>query len=399
MTWSLSQFRAGDLIEVRSKEEVLATLDEDGCLDGMPFMPEMLPYCGRHFRVSAVAHKACDTARQTWKNRRLQATVHLAGLRCDGSAHGHCEAECNLFWKDAWLKRVGSSRRLPQTPGFHATTNAASGCTEMHLLANTRLTSDLDDADRPYSCQATRLFDASEPLAWWDPRQYVFDVLTRNCSVGRVFRVLWLASIRWFLPRTPFGYNLFQRFANWMHRVLAGRTLPSLNAKITRGATTPSERLNLQPGELVRIKPQSEIEKTIDQSSRNRGLSFDVEEMAPYCGRLFRVHKSVTKIIHEATGNMRHMKQPCIMLEGVVCQGEYAKCRLNCQRAIYSYWREIWLERVYEPALMDAGTHERTKLAIMTANGSNGDSALPIVCQPERVHQRDSLQRTQTSQV
>ena len=34
------------------------------------------------------------------------------------------------------------------------------------------------------------------------------------------------------------------------------------------------------------------------------------------------------------------------MLEGVVCNSEYATGRLNCPRAFPSYWREIWLERV-----------------------------------------------------
>jgi hypothetical protein len=34
------------------------------------------------------------------------------------------------------------------------------------------------------------------------------------------------------------------------------------------------------------------------------------------------------------------------MLEGVVCNAEYARSRLNCPRAIPSYWREIWLDKV-----------------------------------------------------
>src|SRR3977135_4427381 len=104
MTWKLSRFRAGDLVEVRSEEEILATLDQYGCLDQMPFMPEMLQYCGRRFGVCAVAHKTCDWLVHRGTSRRLQATVHLANLRCDGSAHGGCEAECTLFWKDEWLK-------------------------------------------------------------------------------------------------------------------------------------------------------------------------------------------------------------------------------------------------------------------------------------------------------
>ena len=58
MTWKLSRFRTGDLVEIRSKEEILATLDQHGCMDGMPFMPEMLQFCGKRFRVSAVAHNS-----------------------------------------------------------------------------------------------------------------------------------------------------------------------------------------------------------------------------------------------------------------------------------------------------------------------------------------------------
>jgi hypothetical protein len=38
--------RIGELVEVRSAEEILATLDENGEPDGLPFMPEMLAWCG-----------------------------------------------------------------------------------------------------------------------------------------------------------------------------------------------------------------------------------------------------------------------------------------------------------------------------------------------------------------
>ena len=42
---------AGDWVEVRSKEEILATPDKNGRLDGMPLMPQMLEYCGQRFQV------------------------------------------------------------------------------------------------------------------------------------------------------------------------------------------------------------------------------------------------------------------------------------------------------------------------------------------------------------
>ena len=60
-TMGISKFRVGDWVEVRSREEILRTLDDDGRLDGMPFMPEMFAYCGTRFRIFKGAHKTCDT--------------------------------------------------------------------------------------------------------------------------------------------------------------------------------------------------------------------------------------------------------------------------------------------------------------------------------------------------
>ena len=64
-------------MEVRSKEEILRTLD-GGALDGLPFMPQMFDYCGQRFRVFRRAHKTCDTVNKTG-GRRMEATVHLEG--------------------------------------------------------------------------------------------------------------------------------------------------------------------------------------------------------------------------------------------------------------------------------------------------------------------------------
>lgn len=53
--------RVGDRVEVRSKEEILATLDSNGRLEGLPFMPQMFEYCGQGFQIFKSAHKTCDT--------------------------------------------------------------------------------------------------------------------------------------------------------------------------------------------------------------------------------------------------------------------------------------------------------------------------------------------------
>lgn len=353
MSWRLSRFRAGDIVDVRSIGEILATLDQDGCLDGMPFMPEMVQYCGKRFRVGAVAHKTCDMVGELGTCRRLQATVHLAGLRCDGLAHGGCQAECNLFWKDEWLSAVGDDGRRLAQPGSKKGEHVL--CTEAQLMARTRQAAHAPEEELRYSCQATRMYRATQPLAWWDARQYIFDVVTGNHSARRVLRVLILASLRRILPRVPIGYRIAMKFNDWMHLWLSGRPSPSLNAGVPDGVQTPTGRQDFRRGDYVRVKLQKEIEQTLNQKSRNRGLLFDAEEMAPYCGRVFKVRQPVTDIIEEQTGRMLRMKEPCIMLDGVVCKAEYARNRLNCPRAIPSFWREIWLERVEDAQRPNGG--------------------------------------------
>ena len=101
----MTKFRAGDLVEVRSREEILGTLDKNGQLEGLPFMPQMFQYCGKRYRVYKRAHKTCDTINPI-AGRRLADGIHL-NLRCDGKAYGGCQAACLIFWKAAWLKPVG----------------------------------------------------------------------------------------------------------------------------------------------------------------------------------------------------------------------------------------------------------------------------------------------------
>src|SRR5678816_2689830 len=87
-----AKLAVGDWIEVRTKEEILRTLNERGQLEGLPFMPQMFKYCGKRFQVYRRAHKTCDTVNQTG-GRRMADTIHLE-LRCDGAAYGGCQAGC-----------------------------------------------------------------------------------------------------------------------------------------------------------------------------------------------------------------------------------------------------------------------------------------------------------------
>jgi hypothetical protein len=239
----------------------------------------------------------------------------------------------------------------PQSSNGKPLSHSTSSIEEL-LAAKTQLPV-IANGDEPfYSCQATKLFDATEELAWWNLRQYMLDVTTGNHTLGRVLKVLWLSWLRqpWRLVRhIPVIRRPYAAFNEWMHQLFTGREAPYLFKTVKPCEKTPTGRLDLKPGEWVRVKSKSEIEATVNNKGLNRGLSFDPEEMAPYCGRVLRVQRSVTKILDEMTGKMLQMKQPCIILEGAICNADYARCRLNCPRAIPSYWREIWLERVDVP--------------------------------------------------
>ena len=134
-------------------------------------------------------------------------------------------------------------------------------------------------------------------------------------------------------------------FYDTFYPLWRGTPFPRKHGIIPDGQPTPAQTLNLQAGELVRVKSHDEILKTLNPANRNRGMFWDAEEV-PYCGGTYRVLRRVDKIINEKTGKMLHMKTPCVILDGVICQSRFSDHRMFCPRSIYSYWREIWLERV-----------------------------------------------------
>jgi hypothetical protein len=343
---SKRKLKVGDWVEVRSSAEILKTLDSKGELEGMPFMPEMFAFCGQRFHVYRRAHKTCDTVFPT-RSRRVDRAVHLE-TRCNGSAHGGCQAGCLIFWKEEWLKPVHNDSqagdpalvKLPTPESVAPTT----GCTE----ADVHRAAQVADAgcDGPiYACQATRLPYATADLAWWEVRQYLEDWSSGNVSMGRILSGL-IYSAYYQVSQAGIGLGRIMRwFYDKCHPIWAGTPFPRKAGRLREDEHTPTQTLDLQPGELVRVKSHDEILRTLNVNNRNRGLYFDAE-MVPYCGGTYRVLKRVTRVLNEKTGKMQELNNPCIVLEGVICQARYSDCRMFCPRSIYPYWREIWLERV-----------------------------------------------------
>lgn len=322
--WGL---KVGDVVEVRTLEEIGATLDQDGELDGLPFMPEMATFCGRRLTVHKVASKSCDNINRTGM-RRMRDAVHLTESRCDGSAHGTCENRCSLYWKEQWLKPVDVDEPPAASPD-------AGHRDLLPLLVEKSQRAPFDDGEPRYACQATEMLRATpEALPLKKLGQYRDDISSGNAGVLAVVRA--------------FAVGIFNRYQDLSRRLLPARLRfrgglhwRFLEGRVLSGRT-PTQTLDLQPGELVRIKSREEILATLDHNLLNRGMGFEAE-MSRFCGRTARVKARATRCIDERTGRMLTMKNPCIILEDIVCEGAFTA---NCPREFVCWWREIWLERL-----------------------------------------------------
>ncbi len=157
-------------------------------------------------------------------------------------------------------------------------------------------------------------------MVWTEPVPYP----------NRAYKLLWQLWTRG--PRDALGIAVVRA-----RRFLSDRRR-STPASPSR-TCSPAEVLNLQPGERVRVKSESEILAMLDSCGKSKGLAW-IPCMSQYCGKEYRVYKRVEKIILESTGEIRKARNT-VLLEGVICDGLY-----GCDRSCFPFWREVWLERV-----------------------------------------------------
>jgi hypothetical protein len=291
----------GATVMVRSWAEISRTLDTSGSLDALPFMPEMLPYCGRSFTVSRRLERTCEELEGGM--RRIQNIVLLEDLRCTGEAHGGCHKGCMIFWKEAWLT----------VPAKQPPAQTADGAPDGPVLCTKH--------SEGYFCQSTELLNASAAMPAWDLRSYYRDIRSRTYTPLELLRIV--------------AFALYLRFRRMItgksYRVLQGHQNP-----------TPTDSLDLKPGEWVTVKSKQEIEDTLDSSGKNQGLAFTVE-MLPFCGKSFRVLRRLERMVLEPTRELIPMKNT-VLLEGATCDGCHI-LRGGCPRENFHFWREIWLRR------------------------------------------------------
>jgi hypothetical protein len=155
----------------------------------------------------------------------------------------------------------------------------------------------------------------------WDIRQDLRPVFAGNVTVG-AFCVAMLTRL----------FNA----AQWLRR---GAGHPSWD--LGPGESVRPIAQSLAPGDTVRVLPMTDIAPTLNDKGRHRGLWFD-RDMIRHCGRRYVVLRRVDRIIDDATGQMRELKTPSLVLDGVEASGEFLRF---CPQHEYPLWREAWLTR------------------------------------------------------
>jgi hypothetical protein len=97
----------GELVKVKSREEILATVDEFGSNRGMVFHAEMMPYCGKSFSVKQRLHKIINEKTGQLLELKNSCLV-LEGVGCHGryAPPLSCPRECFPYWREIWLERL-----------------------------------------------------------------------------------------------------------------------------------------------------------------------------------------------------------------------------------------------------------------------------------------------------
>ncbi|MFX0134315.1 MAG: hypothetical protein ACFFDN_11790 [Candidatus Hodarchaeota archaeon] len=101
------QLKAGDLVRIRSREEIQKTLNRWNQLKGCAFMEEMWHYCGTTQRVRKPVRVFLDE--RNYLVRRSNHIFILENVICEGTIDfGPCDRSCFFFWREEWLEKIAN---------------------------------------------------------------------------------------------------------------------------------------------------------------------------------------------------------------------------------------------------------------------------------------------------
>ena len=107
-----SRFEPGTWVRVKDEAQIKATLDRNGKLRGLAFVPQQWATCGQVHRVAARVRRIRD---DHGVMRAINTTVRLDEIDCGGERHepAGCGRHCPLFYRDEWLEPVPAPKSAP----------------------------------------------------------------------------------------------------------------------------------------------------------------------------------------------------------------------------------------------------------------------------------------------
>ncbi len=321
--------KPGELVRVRSAQEIFATLDERGTLDGLPFMPEMLKYCGRTLPVDAARGRDLRRRRARASHARHRAPAQhplrrVLPWRLPGRVPHVLEGGL-----------AGARPRTPARPRRGSWTSSEQAFVDETLAPATRVPREGERRSRPVSLPGDRHqagFEATAPARGRPiqagPAQLdASEALRRPVHPGDQ-RV---AGIQ---PQAPAEVDCGS----------PGRSgSRSCSASSRRAQTPKGEPLNLQPGDLVRVKSKREIVATLDKANtqpRPELRSRDGEVLRPHRPRPHAESPGSSK---RRTGRWSRSSPTASSSRA---SSAPATSTSSARAASTHYWREIWLERI-----------------------------------------------------
>jgi len=128
----------------------------------------------------------------------------------------------------------------------------------------------------------------------------------------------------------------------------SGQSPCSPSAEVERERLETIPPLDLKVGERIRVKPLSEIKKTLNHEGRYEGLGFMDVVMEKFCGQVFTVQKPIGLFFDERNWRMQKLRR-VVILEGVYCELPAHNHYIDwagCDRTCFLFWKEAWLERL-----------------------------------------------------
>lgn len=130
----------------------------------------------------------------------------------------------------------------------------------------------------------------------------------------------------------------------WRKMVCLQEPQPTTQAR----APLPPPALGLlREGDRVRVRPQEQIERTLDETGRLKGCAW-LPPMLHWCNKELRVKKVVRQFFDERRWRMLRCHN-IVLLEGTHCDGSGHPDTSGCDRMCLFFWRTEWLQSVDVP--------------------------------------------------